>query len=385
MVTGTKKPGSYNFDKKFLLQQDSSLIELSYENSSVLVSARYQGKVFTSTSDMDKGRSFGWINYKAFSAPIDRHMNAYGGENRLWLGPEGGRYSLFFKKGDTMLFNNWRTPAAFDTEPWNISKKDKQSVTLNKNMKLVNYTGSVLSLEIERTIRMEEKEEIEELFSIELLDSVEFVGYATINILRNTGKFAWNDSTGMPCIWILDMFNPSPQTTIVIPYKPATERDTVATTNYFGEPGSDRLRFDSSIVYFKADGRKRGKIGILPKYALPVAGSYDAVENVLTVTYFSVDSTGRYLNQLWNTTSSTYSGDAVNAYNDGPLANGTQMGPFYEIESVSPAAFLQPRQELAHHHNVYHFTGSRTQLDSIAKKIFGVDTKEIEEVWDERE
>ena len=24
-------------------------------------------------------------------------MNAYGGENRLWLGPEGGKYSLFFK------------------------------------------------------------------------------------------------------------------------------------------------------------------------------------------------------------------------------------------------------------------------------------------------
>lgn len=381
MITGTKKPGSYNFDKKFLLQQDSSLVELTHENSAVLVSARYQGKVFTSTSHEEKGRSFGWINYKIFSARPDRHMNAYGGENRMWLGPEGGRYSLFFRKGDTMLFKNWRTPPPIDTEPWKISNKNEDSVTMNKDMKLVNYAGSVLSMHIERTVKIETKKEIEKRFSIQLNDSVEYVGYSTINSVKNTGKFAWNDSTGMPCIWILDMFNPSNETTIAIPYKPASENDTVATTNYFGEPGNERLRFDSNVVYFKADGRKRSKIGILPKYALPIAGSYDAIENVLTITYYSIDSSAKYLNQLWNTTSAVFSGDAMNAYNDGPLANGTQMGPFYEIESVSPAAYLKPGEKMEHLHNVYHFTGSRDQLDSISHKILGVDTRKIEQIW----
>ena len=48
------------------------------------------------------------------------HMNAYGGENRLWLGPEGGRFSLFFPKGAKMEFANWKTPAAFDREPWRV-------------------------------------------------------------------------------------------------------------------------------------------------------------------------------------------------------------------------------------------------------------------------
>ncbi len=85
---------------------------------------------------------------------------------------------------------------------------------------------------------------------------------------------------------------------------------------------------------------KKGKLGIVPESVLPVAGSYDAINNVLTITSFTVDNTAQYLNQEWNTSKPVFSGDAMNSYNDGPLADGSQMGPFYEIESVSPAAAL---------------------------------------------
>jgi hypothetical protein len=69
---------------------------------------KYQAKVFTSTPG--DGSSFGWINYKAFDAEPDPHMNAYGGENRIWLGPEGGPFSLFFARGFEMSFANWKIP-----------------------------------------------------------------------------------------------------------------------------------------------------------------------------------------------------------------------------------------------------------------------------------
>src|SRR5690606_29202764 len=160
---------------------------------------------------------------------------------------------------------------------------------------------------------------------------------------------------GMPCIWILDMFNPSDATTIVIPYKPAPQNEKVATTDYFGEIDSSRLKLTGQTLYFKADGKSRGKLGILPPYVKPYAGSYDAENNDLTITYFTVDNNGKYLYQGWNTSNEIFSGDAMNAYNDGPLADGTQMGPFYEIESVSPAANLKPGESLEHMHNVYHF------------------------------
>ena len=185
----------------------------------------------------------------------------------------------------------------------------------------------------------------------------------------------------MPCIWILDMFNPTDATTIVIPHKKAAAGEKVATTDYFGEITGDRIKRGDSILFFKADGKRRGKLGIAPPYALPFAGSYDAQNNVLTITYFTIDNNATYLNQEWNTTNPAFSGDAMNAYNDGPLDDGSQMGPFYEIESVSPAAMLKPSEEMVHNHNVYHFTGNKQQLNAIAQQVLGVSLKEIQKAF----
>ncbi len=124
------QPGSFGYDVHFLQQHDDSMVVLKNDSGTaqVIVSPKYQAKVFTSTAEGDNGLSFGWVNYKAFSGEPDAHMNAYGGENRFWLGPEGGKFSLFFKPGTQMVFANWKTPAAFDTEPWKISARTGQSI-----------------------------------------------------------------------------------------------------------------------------------------------------------------------------------------------------------------------------------------------------------------
>jgi hypothetical protein len=180
---------------------------------------------------------------------------------------------------------------------------------------------------------------------------------------------------------MLDMFNPSPSTVIVIPHKRGKKGEKMATTDYFGEIPVDRIRIDSSTVFFKADGKSRGKLGIHPAYAMPRAGSYDAQNKVLTLTLFDLDSAGRYLNQEWKTTKPPFSGDAVNAYNDGPLADGSQMGPFYELESVSPAAFLAPGQRIVHAHSVFHLTGDEAALDEVAQRWLGVSLERIKKVF----
>jgi hypothetical protein len=346
----------------------------------VIVSPKYQAKVFTSTAEGDQGKSFGWIHYKAFTAPEDPHMNAYGGENRIWLGPEGGKYSLFFPKGAAMEFANWKTPAAFDTEAWRVVKRDSGSVGLQKDMLLVNYAGTPLSFSVTRDIGILSKATVDSMLK-SMDTSLKVVGYWTYNTLTNTGAREWTAETGMPCIWMLDMFNPSPATVIVIPHKEETEGAKVATTDYFGEIPSDRVRISKNALFFKADGKSRGKLGIHPAYAMPMAGSYDARNKVLTVTTFDVETQGRYLNQEWKTTKPPFSGDAVNAYNDGPLADGSQMGPFYELESVSPAAMLKPGASLSHHHMVLHFTGDEAALDKASRRWLNVPLDEIKKVF----
>jgi hypothetical protein len=362
--------GTYGYDVAFLQQYDSVIL-LRDNNAEVVVSPKYQAKVFTSTADGATGKSFGWVNYKAFSAPQDAHMNAYGGENRLWLGPEGGPYSLYFSKGKEMVFENWKTPPPIDTEAWTVVMKNNQSVQLEKSMTLTNYAGTELKLRADRTITILPKSEIAGKAGLPLTDAVKAVGYRTENKITNTGGQAWDEKTGAPCIWMLDMFTPSPATVIVIPFKKGGTGK-VATTDYFGEISADRIKYQDSVLLFRADGKSRGKLGLGPARAKPVAGSYDAQNGVLTIALFDVDPAARYLNQEWTTAKPPFSGDAVNAYNDGPLQNGSQLGPFYEIESVSPAAFLQPGASLSHQHTVLHFTGSEQALEPIAKQFLGI-------------
>jgi len=376
--------GSFGFDLNFLKQHDDVVVlKDDAGNSKIIVSPKYQAKVFTSSTNGNDGISIGWVNYKAFGDTLDAHMNAYGGENRFWLGPEGGKFSLFFKPGAKMVFENWKTPAAFDSEPWNVTSKDSQSVTMHKDMHLTNYKGTNLDIAVDRTVKILQSSAINSSLGLTIDTSIKAVGYETNNVITNSGKNDWTEATGMPCIWILDMFKPSSATVIVIPFKNAAGQpfSKVATTNYFGEISPDRLKHRDDVLYFKADGKSRGKLGVSPLFAKHFAGSYDSQNKLLTIITFDMDSSARYLNQKWKTTKPSFIGDAVNAYNDGPLADGSQMGPFYEIESVSPAAFLKSGQSFSHRQSVFHFTGDEKTLNNISEKLLGVSLTDIEKAF----
>lgn len=370
MEKHTYKEGSLGFDQEFLENRDKDLIVLQSGSAKVLVSAKYQAKVFTSSAKGDKGKSLGWINYKAFDGDLDPHMNAYGGENRFWLGPEGSKFSLFFKPGEQMTFDHWNTPPPIDSESWQVSEKNPTVVRMEKRMSLRNYADTPLDIKAVRSVQILDRQQIESLLQIDL-GQLESVGYKTSNEIENTGRNAWTEETGAPCIWMLDMFPPSDRTTIVIPYQEDAPGK-VATTDYFGEIPEDRIKYDNNTIFFKADGNSRGKLGVPPRRARNVAGSYDATNHILTIALFDVEQEAVYLNQEWTPDKDPFKGDAINAYNDGPLEDGSQMGPFYEIESVSPAAFLSPEDKMVHNHSVFHFMGKEDQLDAISKKVFGI-------------
>ncbi len=378
---GKFKEGSFEYDLNFLKEKDSVIVlKNDAGNAQLIVSPKYQGKVFTSTADGFEGKSFGWINYKAFDAELDPHMNGYGGEDRLWLGPEGGKYSIFFKPGTKMEFENWHTPPAIDSESWDLNSFTGKTVSMSKDMSLQNYAGTILKIKVTRDIEILENAAIEKALGINLSENIKSVGFQTNNTLINVGEEAWTEQTGAPCMWNLDMFAPSAKTVIVIPYI-ENASGKVATTDYFGQIPPDRVIYQNGILLFKADGRSRGKLGIPPHRAKPVAGSYDAENNILTITSFDVDNNGTYLNQEWTAEKDPLVGDAVNAYNDGPLEDGSQMGPFYEIESVSPAAFLKPQAKLSHKHSVFHFIGDKAELNQIATKVLGISLDKIESAF----
>ncbi len=377
------KKGTYAYDRRFL-EKHIDIRELSDPGGtgSLLVSAGCQGRVMTSTTEGDSGFSFGWINYELISSgQVKEHINAYGGEDRIWLGPEGGQFALFFEQGVPFEFEHWFTPPEIDTEPFEYKGGDSQHASFSREMNLINYSGTRFRLRVERTIRIVDKAGTEEILSLEIPKNVDYLGYLSDNSITNLGAAPWTRKSGMLSIWILGMYKPSPEAVIVIPYKTDKQGGTgpVMNDEYFGKIPEERLVSENGIIYFKADGKERGKIGIGPGRITPFAGAYDAGNQMLTVVNFSFDPDVRdYVNSMWKLQEEPFRGDVLNAYNDGPLGDGSQMGPFYELESSSSAAGLKPGDTMRHVHRTFHFTGSRKGLDKICRHIFHVSLQEIE-------
>lgn len=389
--TENKKPqpsyeqGTFGYDLDFLKSKDSVVI-LGNGEAQVIVSPRYQGKVFTSTAKGMQGKSFGWINYAALSADsVAPHINAYGGEDRMWLAPEGGQYSIFFKPGAKMVFDNWQTPAALDTEPWETLSVSKTKVAMQKSMQLQNYSGTPFDVRLQRDVQILEAKDLMANLGVEPDADVQWVGFETNNTLINTGKQAWTKETGTLSIWVLSMLNPIANAAVVIPYRDGDEKalGPVATTNYFGEIPPDRIQTKDGVVYFKADGNHRSKLGIAYKRATQAAGSYDIDSRTLTIMQVILPpKEAPYINQLWEMQKEPFKGDVINAYNDGPLEAGGQLGPFYELESSSPAAFLSPGASISHVQRMYHFTGPEDKLNALAVSILGVSLEQIKKAFE---
>jgi hypothetical protein len=350
----------------------------------VAVNPGLQGRVMTSTAAGPEGSSFGWIGREAIASGINNpHMNSFGGEDRFWLGPEGGQFSIFFKKGGPFDLDHWWTPPPVNEGSFDVAAQDKDRIHFRKAMKLTNYSGTEFDLEVNREVRLLGAAEVAAL-GVPVPAGVKMVAYASANSITNLGADAWTKDTGLLSVWILGMFNPSPATTIVVPFKPGPETDLGPAVNdaYFGKVPADRLvvREKDGVLFFSGDGKYRSKIGISPARVKPFAGSYDAANKVLTIVHLTVpEGATDYVNSMWEIQEKPFAGDVVNSYNDGPASPGAKpLGPFYELETSSPAAALTPGGTLTHVHTTMHFQGPEKALDGIARKALGVGIEEIE-------
>jgi len=211
------------------------------------------------------------------------------------------------------------------------------------------------------------------------------VAFELENSLLKQGSETWTSETGFLSNWMLCMFNPSEKGVVFIPFKTGHEKELgiVVNDDYFGKVPSNRLIVGDGILYFKTDGKYRSKIGLSPESALSYCGSYDPENRVLTILWYNKpDWPAKYVNSKWGHQDDPLLGDAVNSYNDGPVEDGSIMGPFYEIESSSPAALLAPEQKITHTQRIFHLTGNEKELSKITEKLFGTSISAIKKAFD---
>lgn len=385
---------NFSEDLNFL-KTHTDIVLLKNNKSAVAIAPLFQGRVMTSTTNANSGNGFGWINKKVIEkgflseeerkGKIEDQIYVFGGEERFWLGPEGGQFSLFFKEGDSFDFSNWKTPAVIDTEAFSIVSRSESSVQLKHKCELINKSGTIFKMGVGRTVTILNKEAVEKIIDKKISKNIEFVGYKTNNQITNIGDSPWIPETGLPSIWMLGMYNPSPETTVVIPFKEGKENELGEKVNdvYFGKISNDYLQIKEDVLFFKGDGTKRGKIGVGPKRSKGVAGSYDSKVGVLNiVTYNKQEAEHGYVNSTWEEQTEPFAGDVLNAYNDGSPEPGVPpMGPFYELETSSPAAALKPNETMVHIQSTIHLQGDEEELNTIAEQILGVTLKEIKAVF----
>jgi len=378
----TFEKGTYGYDLN-VLKNHTKPIELKNGNARLLISPEYQGRVMTSSSEGESGLSYGWINHDLIrSGEVTKHIYPVGGEERFWLGPEGGQFSIFFKSGSSFDFEEWQTPASIDTETYELVSSNETQAVFSKSIQIKNYNDFLFEFDVNRKITLLDNNELKSEFGIVFQEGVKSVGYKSVNQLKNTGSAEWKKESGLLSIWLLGMFNPSPEVTIIVPYKTEAESDYIVKDDYFGKVAPDRLVVKDGFAFFKGDGKQRGKIGIPPQRALPILGSYDAENKLLTVVKCEVyEGVNDYVNSAWEMQEFPFKGDAINSYNDGPLEDGSQIGPFYEMETSSPALALKSGETAKYAQSTVHFQGTEEELNALCQQIFNISLNEIKAVF----
>jgi len=385
---GAEKKGkimSYGEARDYLAKH-TKLIELTSPDGGarVAVTPEWQGRVMTSTCGGLEGPSFGFIHRDFIDAgKNDMQFNNYGAEDRMWLCPEGGQFSLWFKPGEKQTLKNWRTPPAFNEGPWTAVSDEKGGLRMTAHMKFQNTSATAFDLGVVRDVQLLGKSDFKGMFgekAAAMLDEtgVKTVGYETVNTITNRGP-EFSKEKGLVSIWILGMMNSSPKCIILVPYKAGSESELGPTvkSNYFGVVPADRLKVTPEAILFRADNNYRSKIGVSQKRARNVLGSIDFASGVLTLVQFNMpkDPTKHnYINNMWEMPQAEpFKGDVVNAYNDGPNDLGKQLGAFYEIETISPAPVLKNGESLTHCHRTVHIQADADTLDKLAAEVLGVD------------
>src|SRR5258706_11277157 len=150
------RPATFAADLAFLREHVETIV-LSDPSGAAKVALvpAWQGRVVTSSAEGDAGASFGWINHELVaSGEIRPHINVFGGEDRFWIGPEGGQFSVFFQKGAAFDLEHWQTPPAIDSLPFELVQQSSERALFSQQFRLTNGSGPTFEVGVTREIAL---------------------------------------------------------------------------------------------------------------------------------------------------------------------------------------------------------------------------------------
>src|SRR4051794_22397825 len=154
-------PATFADDVAFLTKFGAVHVLEAPGGGRVAVSSLYQGRVMTSAVE-GAGKSFGWINRDfVASGKNGTQFDNYGGEERFWLGPEGGQFGLYFPPGKAFTFDVWQVPAGMQEGAWEMTEATPARAVFKHVIQVTNWSGTPFVIEVERTVSLVEAPPVE--------------------------------------------------------------------------------------------------------------------------------------------------------------------------------------------------------------------------------
>ncbi len=381
------------FDEVLQLLRDMNneiiILRGDQEQRQVLVSPQMVGRVMVSTMAGPKGEVLGWVNRPAVEAGFtDPNFNNFGGEERIWLGPDGTQQGLFFRNMD-FTWESFRIPQPMSLQPFETLgvSPDGKSVAMRTRWELNNLMGTPFQVEIQRRITILEVCP----YTNESGADVNCVGFQSDNRVTNVSNQPILRRTGPLTIWLLGHYLPHPRCVVIVPFRPGPEAELGPPLRdeflkFFcidGKFPANRRWYQNDYALLKADCAVRCKFGISRSRATGRAGSLDLDTNELVIVDNDFYPEMDYATNYWRKADELFDGDAINICIDGPAGKD---GPVfaepdnmaYEIETTSPALFLQPGQSYASRARTFRLRGRQAVIDAICRRFLRADRKTIE-------
>ena len=376
--------GQHNYGQDLaFLNSHADVIELcTSEAARVAVVPAFQGRVMTATLAGPDGASYGWLNrpFIELHREDDPAFNNYGGADRFWLGPEAGQFALFFSDGQPFDLAVWKAPPGFTTGPYAVDQRDEASIAMSARFSVSNYSHATFDCGVNRTVSALTADQIAATLGAAVPAALASAAFQSVNTLTNAGDAVWTRDGGLVNIWILGMMKGLADGKVIIPLITGDEADLgpKAKMDYFGAIPPSCAGVCEDYLWYKVDGLRRDKIGVAPRRAKDVFGSYDAANRQLTIIRYTLPAGADalpYTNSAWEIQDDPFTGDPINSYND----PGTDAGEptFFELESNSPAAELAPGQSIIHTHTTSYFSGEFDALNALSQAVLGIDLAAI--------
>ncbi len=373
---------TFGEDLAFFAKHEGACVVLGEGESFIVASAKWQGRVLTSTLSGESGTGLGWYNrYLLDSKKTETYSNPLGGEDVFAIGPEGGDASIYFTSGTLYSSDNWKAPEFISNQPWKLVAKTDTQAKFEKDAQFENSKGTVFKIKAEREISFINRKETETILGLEIPNTVKTVAYQSLNKLTNTGNTPWDEKSGMLNIAVKSSYHANDTTVVCIPYKSGDnpEMGDILKSDNIAGGAIPIFSVEKDFIKMDVHAKRLENIGINAQRSKGIMISYDSNNNLLTVvTYMRPSSARGYLSSSFRRVDAGGQGDAISVFNNGPAEQGAFYAmPFYQVSTYSPALLLPAGKTQFHLQRTFHFSGSEYELGVIAYKLTGISMKNI--------